>query len=124
MECIFCKIAKKEIPSKILYEDDLVMVIMDAEPTVDGHALVIPKKHYTDYLALDKEILTHILKIADQESSHIMKKLDSKAMSFLVNYGERQKVKHFHLHLLPDYGPETVNVLKRTTEENYQLIMK
>jgi histidine triad (HIT) family protein len=124
MDCIFCKIANGEIPSNKIYEDDLVMVIMDTNPTVDGHALVIPKKHYTDYLALDKDILDHILKVGNEVGTHITKKLNSKSLTFLVNYGDAQKVKHFHLHLLPDYGPDTVYKLKRTITENYELIMK
>lgn len=124
MDCIFCKIANGSIPSKIVYEDELVCVIMDNNPTVDGHALVIPKKHYTDYKELDKEILDHILKIADKIGTQITEKLNSTGLTFLVNYGDRQKVKHFHLHLLPDYGPETVYKLKRTIDENYELITK
>ena len=49
MDCIFCKIINKEIPSKVLYEDDLVLVIMDVNPVSDGHVLILPKKHYEDY---------------------------------------------------------------------------
>lgn len=124
MDCIFCKIAEGSIPSKKIYEDDLVMVIMDNNPTVDAHALVIPKKHYTDYKALDQEILNHILKTADKIGSKITDKLKSTGLTFLVNYGDSQKVKHFHLHLLPDYGSDTIYKTKRTIEENYEQIIK
>lgn len=124
MDCVFCKIAEGSIPSKKIYEDELVMVIMDNDPTVDGHALVIPKNHYTDYKDLDKEILDHILKIADKIGLKITEKLNSKALTFLVNYGDSQKVKHFHLHLLPDYGSDTVFKTKRTMEENFEIITK
>ena len=47
--CIFCKILNGEIPSKKLYEDDKVIVIMDVNPKVDGHSLVIPKEHVIDF---------------------------------------------------------------------------
>ena len=48
-DCIFCKIIKGEIPSKKIYEDELVIAILDIDPNGEGHTLIIPKKHYTDY---------------------------------------------------------------------------
>lgn len=104
MDCIFCKIANKEIPSKILYEDDLVSVIMDINPARDGHTLIIPKKHYTDYLELDQNTLNHIMEVAKTLGPKIMKAIDKNALTLLINYGEAQEVKHFHLHLIPDYN--------------------
>ena len=104
MDCIFCKIANGEMPSYKLYEDDLVMVIMDAYPNVDGHVLVIPKKHYDTFMDLDDELITHINKIAKKYANHIMERLNAKELSLLVNYGNSQKVKHYHLHLLPNFG--------------------
>ena len=55
MDCIFCKIANGEIPSKVLYEDEIVLVIMDNNPSVDGHVLIISKKHYTSFMEFDNE---------------------------------------------------------------------
>lgn len=123
MDCIFCKIANKEIESNILYEDDLVVVIMDINPVVDGHALVIPKKHYTDYMELDSEIINHIYKVAKDMGPLLMNKLDKKSLTLLVNYGDDQKVKHFHLHLLPDFGTTDKSKATRSILENYQLII-
>ena len=102
MDCIFCKIIKGEIPSKTLYEDELVKVIMDVNPVSDGHVLVISKKHYTDYLELDEEILKHIYAIAKDLGVKFMNKLQAKSLTLLVNYGDAQQVKHFHLHLIPE----------------------
>ena len=64
MDCIFCKIIDGEIPSKKVYEDELVIVIMDVNPDSNGHMLVIPKKHYVDFKELDTSILIHINDIA------------------------------------------------------------
>ena len=58
MDCIFCKIINGDIPSKKLYEDDKVIVIMDVNPKVDGHALVIPKEHVTDFMEISKNVDT------------------------------------------------------------------
>ena len=103
MDCIFCKILNDEIPSKKIYEDDKVIAILDVNPVVDGHTLIIPKKHVEDYTKLDKDLLIHIYDVANKLTKDIMNKLNSKGMTFTVNYGDSQLVKHFHLHLLPDY---------------------
>ena len=104
MECLFCKIINGEVPTLKLYEDELVMVIMDAYPNVDGHTLVIPKKHYDTFMDLPDELVLHINKIAKQYKNHIMEKLNAKELSVHINYGNSQKIKHYHMHLLPNYG--------------------
>lgn len=104
MDCIFCKIINGEIPSKKIYEDDLVFVIMDINPVVDGHLLVIPKDHVADYTELSENLRNHIYDVAKKLTENVMKRLGSKGLTFTVNYGDSQLVKHFHLHLLPDYN--------------------
>lgn len=124
MDCIFCKIMNGELPSNVLYEDDFVKVIMDVNPTVDGHALVIPKKHYTDVLELDNEALTHIFDVARLMAPKVMEKLGAKSTTFLINYGDDQKVKHFHLHILPDYLSNVKSGPKNTIKENFETLSK
>ena len=121
MDCIFCKIIKGEIPSKVLYEDELVKVIMDVNPTVNGHALIIPKKHYTDYLELDQNIITHIWDAAKKMGPSIMDKLKAKSLTLLVNFGDDQQVKHFHMHLLPNFGTMESKATK-TSEEIFSIL--
>ena len=116
MECLFCKIINGEIPSFKLYEDDFVMVIMDAYPNVDGHTLIIPKKHYETFLETPDELLIHINKIAKKYAINNMEKLGSKGITLLVNYGDSQKVKHYHLHLLPDFGTRPEKDVKEVFE--------
>ncbi len=121
MDCIFCKIANGEIPSKVLYEDEIVLVIMDNNPSVDGHALIIPKKHYTSFMELDNETLSHIFDVARNIGPKIMEKLSKDSLTLLINYGEDQKVKHFHLHLLPNFGTREGTATK-TNEEIYHIL--
>ena len=121
MDCIFCKIAKGEIPSKKIFEDDLVMVIMDANPSVDGHVLIIPKKHYTDYQELDSNITTHIFEVAKKIGPKIMQKLNAESLTLLINYGEDQKVKHFHMHLLPNFGTRD-SMATKPNDEFYTIL--
>ena len=121
MDCIFCNIVNGEIPSKVLFEDELVLAIMDANPNVDGHTLIIPKKHYTDYQELDSEILTHIFDVAKKLGPSIMEKLNAKALTLLINYGNSQVVKHFHLHLLPNYASNESTATK-SNDEIYDIL--
>ena len=93
MECLFCKIIKGEVPSYKLYEDDLVMVIMDAYPNVDGHTLIIPKEHYDTFMDLPDELVLHINKLAKKYTNYIMDRLNAKELSVLTNYGNSQKIK-------------------------------
>ena len=102
-DCIFCKIINGEIPTRKIYEDELVIVIMDLDPSENGHMLVIPKKHYTDFTELDNDILVHINKIANKMKDLIYSKLNADGIRFVNNYGLYQVVKHYHLHVIPAY---------------------
>lgn len=109
-DCIFCKIIDGEIPSMKVFEDDKVVVIMDINPAADGHVLVIPKKHYTDFTELDINIIEHIKKISENMINLIYEKLGANGVRLVVNYGNLQEVKHFHLHLIPSYtNNETID---------------
>ena len=101
---IFCKIVKGEIPSKKLYEDELVMVIMDVNPTSNGHSLVIPKEHYQDFFDIKREVLEHIMDVAKEMAIKLEEKLGCEGMTLIQNNGISQEVKHFHLHLVPKYN--------------------
>ena len=116
MDCLFCKIINGEIPTLKLYEDELVMVIMDAYPNVDGHTLIIPKQHYDTFMDLPDELIIHINKIAKQYTNIIMEKLNVKEMSLHVNYGNSQKIKHYHMHLLPNFGERATQEAKDVYE--------
>lgn len=118
-ECIFCKIINGEIPSKKLYEDDKVIVIMDVNPKVDGHALVIPKEDVSDFMEISDELLNHVYKVAREVSKMLMDKLNATALTLGVNYGDSQVVKHFHMHLLPNYEVSTAG---NSVEEIYKIL--
>lgn len=102
-DCIFCKIAAKEIPSTVVYEDEQVLAFKDLEPQAPFHALVIPKKHVESVGALsaaDKELAGHILcEVIPQIAKE--SKLD-KGFRVVANTGDEggQTVKHLHFHVL------------------------
>ena len=105
-DCIFCKIIDGSIPSKTIYEDEIVKVFLDINPLNPGHTLIIPKKHYKDFDDIDLETLTHIMKVAKELKLRIEDRLNPNGVRLLQNNGVLQEVKHFHLHLIPSYKEE------------------
>ena len=104
MDCIFCKIANKEIPAKIIYEDDIVISYLDINPDSNGHTLIIPKNHYTDLMDIPNDVLIHIMDVARKLKSLLEEKLNIDGLTLVQNNGDIQEVKHFHLHLKPYYN--------------------
>jgi len=111
-DCLFCKINSGEIPSKKIFEDDNVFVIMDINPMENGHLLIITKEHYSDFTELSNDILLHINTIANKMTNLIYERLNANGVRFVVNYGAYQEVKHYHLHIIPSYSSkqELVNI--------------
>ena len=103
MDCIFCKIINDEIPSYSLYEDDIVKVFLDINPSTNGHCLIIPKKHYTNIVDIEIDTLNHINKIAKDMYSLLKGKLSCDGLTISQNNDYGQEVKHYHMHLTPRY---------------------
>ena len=106
-DCIFCKIIKGDIPSKTVYEDDIVKVFLDVNPNTEGHMLVVPKKHITDFTEMDDETLTHIHHVIKDMKKLIYDRLGAIGLKIINNYGCEQLVKHYHIHLIPVYKEGT-----------------
>lgn len=105
-DCIFCKVANGEIPSKTLYEDDTFRVILDLGPATKGHALLIPKEHADNLYELPEETAAKVLVIAKKVASQMTEKLNCEGLNLVQNNGEvaGQTVHHFHLHMIPRYA--------------------
>ena len=119
MNCIFCKLIEGTIPSFKLYENDNIIIFMDINPNTNGHMLVVPKKHITDFTEMDNETIQNINDGAKLMHKLIMNKLNPDGIKLVVNYGELQEVKHYHLHLIPFYRNKQE---KRTVEEVYNIL--
>ena len=104
-DCIFCKIAAGEIPSKTIYEDDLFRVILDLGPATKGHALILPKDHADNLFELPDDTAGKVLVLAKKLATQMKEKLDCDGLNLVQNNGEEagQTVKHFHMHMIPRY---------------------
>jgi histidine triad (HIT) family protein len=105
MECIFCKIIKKEIQSQIVYEDDKVFAFLDIQPVNPGHTLVVPKKHSVNIFDIDEEELCEVYKAAKKLAPVIMKAVNAQGMNVSSNNGKvsGQGVMHMHVHMIPRF---------------------
>ena len=101
MDCIFCKIAKKEIPSKIITETNKSIAFLDAFPVSRGHTLVIPKHHYEkvqDMTSLDN---TDLFNTVYQVISKVDKITGSTLVAIHNGKDSGQEIPHVHVHLIP-----------------------
>ena len=80
-DCIFCKIANGEIPSRTLYEDEKFRVILDLGPVTRGHALLLPKDHASDLFELPEEIVSAVLTVAKKVAANMKEKLHFEGMN-------------------------------------------
>ncbi len=102
-DCIFCKIAKGEIPADVIYENETVIAFKDIKPQAPVHVLVMPKKHIKDILSFSDEdtciladIVSMIKKIAEKTG------VEDKGFRVINNCGHDagQTVEHVHFHVL------------------------
>ncbi len=102
-DCIFCKIAKGEIPAKKIYENDSFFSIPDAHPRTKGHSLIISKKHYEHILDMPSTLGQELLDCIKKTAIEVMKENKSDGFNVLINNFEAagQVVKHSHIHIIP-----------------------
>ena len=101
--CIFCKIIGREIPGKIVYEDEQVVAVEDVNPQAPHHYLLIPQKHIRTTLDLttaDSELVGHIFQVAGKLAHDLGFAEDGFRIVNNCNEGAGQSVWHLHFHLL------------------------
>lgn len=100
--CIFCKLLR-EHTAKIVYEDDFTAAFMDIARDVDGHILVIPKKHTKNILDADEITLNRVMSTVKKVANHLVDNCGYEGVNLLNASGEcaGQSVPHLHIHIIP-----------------------
>ncbi len=111
MDCLFCKIINGDIPSETIYEDELVKVFLDINPTTNGDSLIVPKKHFKDFLDIDNDTLTHMNNVIRKLYPIYQEKLHCDGLTVCHNTDYGQEIKHFHIHFIPRYLDDEVKHL-------------
>ena len=112
--CIFCKIAKGEIPSNKVYEEGDIFAFLDIQPASrkGGHTLIIPKKHYETIDEIPEALLNKVMKVVKKVSIAIMKLSDGVNIVQNNKKASGQFVPHIHFHVIPRYKDDGIRIEK------------
>jgi len=117
-ESVFEKIAKRELPAYVVWEDDMFIAFLSINPLAKGHTLVVPKENWGDYLFdLDNDKYQKLMLVSKNVAALIKEKLSCERVLMWV---EGFEVPHVHVHLIPgrtDYGMRNAEFQKFTSEE-------
>ena len=111
-ECPLCAIASGKIASAKVYEDELVVCVLDIFPATKGHLIVVPKKHLSVSTQMDSKLSAHIFEVANRMSGMLFEALGAKGTNILVSNGVAagQKSDHLVVHVIPRYENDGVNI--------------
>ena len=111
-DCIFCQIGQKKIPANIVYEDQNAVAFLDIHPANKGHALVIPKNHIEDLLALTEEQNKELFAVVQRVAEGIKKATNADALNIVQNNGAAagQIIPHVHIHIIPRFEKDGLNL--------------
>lgn len=117
-DCIFCKIANGEISSNTIYEDEHFRVIMDINPASKGHCIILPKTHAANLYELPDDWCKEVMPVAKKCAAVLKDVLDCEGVNVLQNNGALagQTVFHLHVHLIPRYQDDTVEIQWKPTQ--------
>lgn len=109
-DCIFCKIAKGEIPSSKVYEDNDILAFLDVSPASKGHCLIITKEHFDNFLMVPRDLLDKAFSVAQKIGQAMITSLNAEGVNILTNVNQAagQSVYHFHIHVIPRYTKDGI----------------
>ncbi len=110
--CIFCKIARGEIPCYKVYEDDMCIAFLDINPSSKGHTLVLPKEHFSSFVSAPRLVIDHCFEVAQHIAQAQMTQLGAEGVNVITNSGAvaGQSISHFHIHVIPRYLNDGVKI--------------
>jgi len=125
MDCVFCKIVKGEIPAYKVYEDENVLALLDISQATPGHTLILAKKHFKNLYDIDDETACKVFAAVPKIAKAIKKAFNPIGLNVLINTDKPlQSVYHFHIHLIPRYHMDGVQIdfinnMGNTTKEKF-----
>jgi len=103
MNCLGCKLANKELPVHVVYEDDDVCCILDHDPFNEGHVLILPKNHIRYLDELSEPTANSVIKASGILSKAIKELFHPDGITVCQNGGIFDELTHFHIHIVPRY---------------------
>src|ERR1700754_768028 len=107
-DCLFCKMVAGALPATIVDADERTVAFMDINPGSRGHALVVPRNHSRDLLAIEPEDLAAVAAAGQRLARRAKDALGAEGITLMNSCGAVawQTVFHFHLHVIPRYGDD------------------
>jgi len=102
-KCVFCEIINKKSPAHIVYEDDMVVSVLDIEPINEGHVLILPKHHVDTIDKLSDEMLSAVMRLAKKIVPALKEMYGNEGYSMMQNGGKFCDFGHAHFHVFPRY---------------------
>ncbi len=111
-DCIFCRIVNKEISADIIEENDNFIAIPDKNPIIDGHSLIISKKHFENIMHMPSSLSDEMISLAKKVAEKKLKK-DAEGFNLIINNGKSagQIINHIHLHIVPRKKGDNIKIL-------------
>ncbi len=111
-DCLFCKIVAGDVPSQRIAEDERTVAFMDISPATRGHALVVPREHAADVLAVGSGDLEATFSAARRLAARAVEVLGADGVNLINSCGQVawQTVFHFHVHVIPRYAGDPLKL--------------
>lgn len=121
MDCVFCKICLKELPSKIIFQDKIISCFLPRNMEVYGHLLIVPNNHYENIFEIPENELTHIISFAKKMSLRLKEKLGATGINILHASGKsaQQSVPHFHIHIFPRFDNDGLDTWPKLEKKEF-----
>jgi histidine triad (HIT) family protein len=116
-DCIFCKVINKEVPGYFVLEEADFVAFLDIFGSVDGHTMVVPKRHGYSILEFSEEELGVLMGGAKKIAEKMKRALNTDSITIGINHEEEKGVPHLHIHLIPRYKDDGGKVLQSLTSK-------
>lgn len=127
-ECLFCRIARKELSAAIVYEDDASVAFLDIHPRAPGHAMIVPRVHAATLTDLSDGALGGVFLSVKEVTAAIARALAPDGFTIGINHGQvsGQTIAHLHIHVIPrwygDGGESLHSVVNNPPKESIEAI--
>jgi histidine triad (HIT) family protein len=101
VSCLFCRVVNREVPARLIFEDEISLAFLDHRPVFPGHCLLIPKQHYETLTDLPEDLIGPFFKRAQLLARAVESAMAAHGTFVAMNNRVSQSVPHFHVHIVP-----------------------
>ena len=123
MNCVFCRVVNREIPSSPVYEDDRFLAFLDIGPVNKGHTILIPKQHFETYLDIPNNTLRDLAVVLKQVAAAVRKAVGADGLNLGMNLypASGQSVPHAHWHIMPRFAGDGLRLFPQGKYEEGEM---